>query len=150
MTSNLRLVHWVVREFRYAALDYEDIVQEGSKGLIRAVEMFDPDPGYRFSGPLCVFGVCARARRKGETGVKSSLSLTVRRAIPSSEDVYLPVMSRHTHPRRNAPTKAPTKAITVTTAHTVTRVQRSSTVVALNLCNVVGLGIRRTNDLKRR
>jgi DNA-directed RNA polymerase sigma subunit (sigma70/sigma32) len=60
VTSNLRLVHWVVREFRYAALDYEDIVQEGSKGLIRAVEMFDPDSGYRFSGPLCVFGVRAR------------------------------------------------------------------------------------------
>jgi DNA-directed RNA polymerase sigma subunit (sigma70/sigma32) len=33
VTSNLRLVHWVVREFRYAALDYEDIVQEGSRGL---------------------------------------------------------------------------------------------------------------------
>lgn len=47
IVRNLRLVHWVAQRWR-GKLDYEDLVQEGIKGLIRAVEMFDPDLGYKF------------------------------------------------------------------------------------------------------
>ena len=45
--GNMRLVHWIAH--KWSGLDYEDRVQEGMKGLIKAVEMFDPDLGYAFS-----------------------------------------------------------------------------------------------------
>lgn len=48
IVRNLRLVHWVAQKWR-GNLDYEDLVQEGIKGLIKAVEMFDPDLGYKFA-----------------------------------------------------------------------------------------------------
>lgn len=49
ITRNIDLVRWVAKGFRGSGLEFEDLVQEGTKGLIRAVEMFDPDLGYRFS-----------------------------------------------------------------------------------------------------
>jgi RNA polymerase primary sigma factor len=49
VVSNLRLVYWVANRWRGSRLAYEDLVQEGIKGLIKAVEMFDPDLGYKFS-----------------------------------------------------------------------------------------------------
>lgn len=48
ITRNLKLVYWVARKWN-GPLDQDDIVQEGMKGLIKAVEMFDPDLGYKFS-----------------------------------------------------------------------------------------------------
>jgi RNA polymerase primary sigma factor len=45
--GNMRLVHWIAQ--KWSGLDYDDRVQEGMKGLIKAVEMFDPDLGYAFS-----------------------------------------------------------------------------------------------------
>lgn len=49
VVSNLRLVYWIANRWRGSRMAYEDVVQEGIKGLIRAVEMFDPDLGYKFS-----------------------------------------------------------------------------------------------------
>ena len=49
VVCNLRLVHWIANKWRGSRLAYEDLVQEGIKGLIKAVEMFDPDLGYKFS-----------------------------------------------------------------------------------------------------
>jgi len=49
VVSNLRLVYWIANRWRGSRMAYEDVVQEGVKGLIRAVEMFDPDLGYKFS-----------------------------------------------------------------------------------------------------
>mmetsp|Transcript_11282 Transcript_11282/g.12916 ORF Transcript_11282/g.12916 Transcript_11282/m.12916 type:complete len:497 (+) Transcript_11282:126-1616(+) len=48
--SNLGLVHAVVRQRCYqGALSFEELVQEGSLGLLRAAELFDPNRGLRFS-----------------------------------------------------------------------------------------------------
>jgi RNA polymerase primary sigma factor len=47
--SNLRLVIWVAKRYRGQGLPLLDLVQEGALGLIRAVEKFDPDRGFRFS-----------------------------------------------------------------------------------------------------
>lgn len=46
---NLRLVVWVAKTFRGRGLDFVDLIQEGSMGLLRAIDRFDPAMGTRFS-----------------------------------------------------------------------------------------------------
>jgi RNA polymerase sigma factor (sigma-70 family) len=47
--ANLRLVVWVAKRFRGRGFDFVDLIQEGSLGLMRAVDRFDPRVGARFS-----------------------------------------------------------------------------------------------------
>jgi RNA polymerase sigma factor (sigma-70 family) len=46
---NLRLVAWVAKNFRRRGLDFVDLIQEGSLGLMRAADRYDPRVGARFS-----------------------------------------------------------------------------------------------------
>lgn len=52
INANLRLVVYVAKRYanrKLESMDIMDLVQEGAFGLVRAVERFDPERGYKFS-----------------------------------------------------------------------------------------------------
>jgi RNA polymerase sigma factor (sigma-70 family) len=49
VTSHLRFVAHVVRQYSFLKIPFLDLVQEGNLGLLKALERFDPAKGYRFA-----------------------------------------------------------------------------------------------------
>src|SRR5215207_6016645 len=49
LEKNLRLVVSVAKKYRGYGVPFEDLIQEGNIGLMKAVEKFDPDRGWRFA-----------------------------------------------------------------------------------------------------
>lgn len=49
ISANLRLVVNIAKRYRYTPMPLMDLIQEGTFGLVRAVERYDPERGFRFS-----------------------------------------------------------------------------------------------------
>ena len=47
--TNLRLVVTVAKSYLTRGMDFDDVIQEGNIGLIKAIKLFDPTRGYAFS-----------------------------------------------------------------------------------------------------
>lgn len=96
--ANYGLIHLVSQAYRRAGIRYEDLVQEGAMGLLRAAETFDPDRGVRF-GTYAVYWIRSKVQRFIEhqrresnpfmAGVESVAGEDGRRHIPRTRTVSL-------------------------------------------------------------
>lgn len=53
--ANMRLVFHIARYYKFRGVAYPDLVQEGTFGLIKAIQKFDPDRGFRYAKYIYFF-----------------------------------------------------------------------------------------------
>jgi len=129
---NLRLVYWLAHGYRGRGAPYDDLVQEGTIGLARAVEKFDHRRGLKFS-TYAVWWI----RRSLADAVGDARTIR----IPSSASDRLAALRRvERELERLAPGSPSTEAIAEGTGFSVRRVQalREAASVTASLDQPVG------------
>ena len=46
---NVRLVISMAKNYKWRGVELQDLIQEGIMGLVRAIDRFEPDRGFKFS-----------------------------------------------------------------------------------------------------
>jgi len=111
ITANLRLVWFVARRYRGLGVPFEDLVQEGTIGLVRAVDRFDHRRGAKFS----TFAVW-RIRRAVKDAVEAGRTIR----IPAHAARGLAAVERaETELRRQGPEPPSTEALAARTGLSV-------------------------------
>src|SRR3954468_19108938 len=129
---NLRLVHSLAQRYRGRGAPYDDLVQEGTIGLVRAVEKFDHRRGLKFS-TYAVWWI----RRSLANAVVDARTIR----IPSNASDRLAAVKRAERElERLAPGSPSTAAIAERTGFSVRRVQvlREAASVTASLDEPVG------------
>lgn len=84
VTTNLRLVVKMAKEFSHGRLPLEDLIQEGNLGLMHAVRKFDPEQGVKLStyAAWWIRAYVIKASRRASRLVRIDTSHTHRSALP--------------------------------------------------------------------
>ena len=92
IVANRRLVaHWAKR-YLGRGVDFEDLVQEGTIGLIRAVELFDPECGVHFSTYASYW--IRQAIQRGVERCGRPIYIPIKAAIKARDDGTLDSLPR--------------------------------------------------------
>jgi RNA polymerase primary sigma factor len=77
VTANLKLVVKIAASFLYKGLPFQDLIEEGNLGLMRAVDKFDPKKGFRFTtyARWWIMSFIRRALRSSVSTIRLSASL---------------------------------------------------------------------------
>jgi RNA polymerase primary sigma factor len=129
---NLRLVYWLAQRYRGRGAPYDDLVQEGTVGLVHAVEKFDHRRGLKLS-TYAVWWI----RRSLANAVGDARTIR----IPSNASDRLAAIRRAEHElERLAPGAPSTEAIAEHTGFSIRRVQalRGAAAVTTSLDESVG------------